>query len=299
MNAANPASTATDGGDKSGADEIDSAEEEISEMLATFEEVKENSTDLKSPSDVEDKIPYYAHVDENGKLWTRDTVSNEGNRSGFTDKRRRIIKEFARSGDVEEVDEKLDSSESYIRAVLREWKFVLEDPDLFEAFVLDPSDEEWKVVGDDGEHIVGSEDAAYEMARRHFIQEGEAFDIVSPDGEVKDPFDMPPTKWAASEQPSGNTVEKLEQQLGTSSDGGAQTIQERPNKGEETQEEEVEEETVDTEKDPEPEAEDKRVSFETEHQGVFLDVEEAKEAIEALYKDENRELAGDIIDRLP
>lgn len=116
----------------------------VQEMLDNYSEYKENSqlSTSKFSDEVQERLPDHAEIKE-GNL-TVPSPKRERNSDGqpinysFTDLRRKIIKALAENPEKSQVQisKDLDTSDTSITYARKAFGFLLDDPVLFDAFVL-------------------------------------------------------------------------------------------------------------------------------------------------------------------
>lgn len=199
----NPASKAekskSSGEDSRESSDNDASSDEahVKEMIDKFEEIKANTESTLSKTEAYDRLPSHVEVKDGELSLPPETPGSdrpEGQRQSITDLRREILTTKAEYPDESntEISRRVDCSPTYVDATLRRWSFLLDDPYLYEAFVLQGRQNKdcWRVHYPDGEILTsGSRKQAIDYALREQHSGGEDVRIINPDGDIIDPFD--------------------------------------------------------------------------------------------------------------
>jgi len=165
--------------------------ESIDQLLESYNDIQEEMVETKTPFDIDDlddRLPTGASFDGE-KLWVTDNTSNDAQNSSLTDRRKNVLREYAKTRDVTQTAATIESSESHIYATKDLFGFLLEDPVLFEAFLLDRQQRDvWEVKYEDGSSTTHCKAAACKFARKKFAETGEIPLVVGPDGDFYDAF---------------------------------------------------------------------------------------------------------------
>ena len=186
----NPASKASRNSKE--ADEEDSDEPttsaDVEEMLDQYREYKEQTESSATKSEAVDRLPERAFM-ERGKLWVPDEEDGrDTTKAGLTEQRKEILRVQAEhpSKSQTELSRMVSVSQSYFSKAIRLFGFLIEDPLLYEAFVLDGrvSGDSWTVRNGDVESSVASKAQGKEILKQKWSEQGEFWELISPEGDV-------------------------------------------------------------------------------------------------------------------
>lgn len=160
----------------------------VVEMLEKYEEIK-NSTDEKiSETEAYEHLPQEAVVVDGRLRIPDDRDSSESDFQFLTEARKKILRAYAESPDCSnaELARRADLSQSFVSRTLSNWDWLLQDPFLFEAFVLEgrQSQDSWRLVQGDVALHVPSKAHAVKQMKQKWAESGEVFEVHGPDGEL-------------------------------------------------------------------------------------------------------------------
>lgn len=170
----------------------DKSNEETDELLEKFEEIRDSRTRSLSPFDVVDRLPEYAEWNGNKlkvNIENRPWNTDKQKTTSLTPKAKKILRAVDDGSSPSEIQEEGIASQSYAVRVRRSFRFILDDPMLFDAFVARSlkASREYCVEGPDDKFTVEKESlpSALEAAERFVESTGEAPIIRHPDGHTE------------------------------------------------------------------------------------------------------------------
>lgn len=130
------------------------------ELFDRYEEIKNGQYRALHPTWLTDRLPSNAWYDD-GKLRVEapDILSAENSTASLTDLRKEIIKRTHRGHSAREMDEAGVCSESTVSRARRLFKFLLEDPLLYNAYVEDRA-----FTLSHGQYVLTDEDGQFGVA---------------------------------------------------------------------------------------------------------------------------------------
>lgn len=245
-------------------------ESSVDEMMEKFDEIMEQREQSLKPHEVTDQLPAGARI-EDGNLVKNDSRP-ERDTIGFTPKRRKVIKCINEGMSPKEISKQDIASHAHISRTKREFGFLLENPMLYDAFVERPTktskDYKLTVTADDEEMTLTkpNEQKATAAAERLLSNGWSKVRLEYPDGDVT-------TYGKRSLEPASepDSTKSVDEDGNESKDGKSEV-------------EEV------SEQDDDP------FTYENTEDETIINEDGYKAIVGALYRDENDELAGKVID---
>ena len=270
--------------------------EVVEQMMSNYEDYREQTDQTASPSSVVPDLPD-KFVYEDGKLFTTDKYSKNSkggdSRISLTEIRKEALMAKVENPDatLQEVAESVGCSGSVVSRAITHFGELLEEPKLFEAFVLEgraPSDS-WKVVHEDGTTVTAPSKKIAKRKLREMFVEGDEGAIRGPNGEEFTVYDLG-SKLLEGRQSSGQSSGEQESEEGGSDVSQISDYENLAEDEEVLSDDEFAEEVSD-------EAEELLEEMESESVSFSVDQTQFNSILGALYRDGQDGVAADLLDQ--